>query len=115
MLDTGAANTFVDSNYKFYESHKDALDVREITKKDLVRNIAVTSHIPMYFLQNPQISFNREKVNVGNEEVCITSLNNIFALSIPIHEKGGVGNLFMKQLGDKVRLGFVNMRLETIK
>ena len=115
VVDTGAANTFVDLNYKFYESHKDALDVREITKKDLVRRIAVASHLPMYFLQNPQISFNREKVNVGNEEVCITSLNNIFALSIPIHEKGGVGSLFVKRLGDKVRLDFANMRLEAIK
>ena len=115
VVDTGAANTFVDLSYKFYESHKDALNVREITKKDLVRNIAVASHLPIYFVQNPQISFNQGKVNVGNEEVCVTSLNNIFALSIPIHEKGGVGNLFMKQLGDKVRLDFVNMRLEAIK
>ena len=115
VVDTGAANTFVDLNYNLYESHKDALDVRETTEKKLVASIAVASHTQRYLLQNPQITFDQKSVNVGNEEVSITSFGNKSVLSVPIHRMGGVGNLFIKQLGDKVRFDFVNMRLEAIK
>lgn len=112
VLDTGA-NTFIELNQHFYENNSVnlPLDPNKGKEKSVTWGISVSTEAKTAYLLNPQVTFDSKIMELENSNVAVVWLDNTNALSIPIHKSGGMGNLFIKRLGKKVKFDFVNMRI----
>ena len=112
ILDTGA-NTFIELNQHFYESNSANLPIDPNKKKEksVAWGISVSTEAKTAYLLNPQVTFDSKVMKHDNSNVAVVWFDDTNALSIPILKSGGIGNLFIKRLGKKVKFDFVNMRI----
>lgn len=112
ILDTGA-NTFIELNQHFYESNSANLPIDPNKKKEksVTWGISVSTEAKTAYLLNPQVTFDSKVMKHDNSNVAVVWFDDTNALSIPILKSGGIGNLFIKRLGKKVKFDFVNMRI----
>lgn len=110
-IDTGAYNTFIDLNQQFYENNSSNLPIDENNneRKALTFGLSIATQTKARFLLNPQVVFNSKVVELKDNRVAVVSHDNPGSLFIL--NDGGIGNLFIKQLGSKVKFDFVNMRM----
>ncbi|WP_302602847.1 hypothetical protein, partial [Bacteroides caecimuris] len=73
--------------------------------------ISVSTEAKTAYLLNPQVTFDSKVMKHDNSNVAVVWFDDTNALSIPILKSGGIGNLFIKRLGKKVKFDFVNMRI----
>lgn len=115
VVDTGSANTCIVLNQQFYENNYNSLPIEEAIKekKETVGGIAVAVQSKTKFLLKPKVVFDSKVMKLKNDDVAVAWFDNNNALSLPILNSGGMGDLFVKRLGQKVKFDFVNMRIET--
>lgn len=79
-------------------------------RRSLTIGLSVTGQIKTGYLLNPKVMFNLKNVELGGHDVIVVSDDTPSASMIS--NDGDIGNLFLKQLGTKVKFDFVNMRME---
>lgn len=111
IVDTRAHNTFIDLNQQFYEKNRGNLPIEQSNKerRSLTIGLSVTGTTKTGYLLNPKVMFNLKNVELGGHDVIVVSNDNPSASMIS--NDGDIGNLFLKQLGTKVKFDFVNMRM----
>ena len=113
FVDMGSTLSALTLSPTFYEKHKDTIQLdTNIMGKKGERIYGVTLFSPeakFQFVQNPVVCLDSKTVNLGKEDVTFW---HVPTMATPQKEKDGtVGLVFLKRLGHKVRLDFVNMRI----
>lgn len=96
VLDTGA-NVFIELNKQFYESNSTNLpiDQNKEEEKTVTWGISVATQSKTRYLLNPKVVFDSKIMKLDRSNVTVVRLENTNALSIPIHQSGGMGNRFI--------------------
>ena len=109
IVDTGAPNTCIDITKQYYENHKVNLPVDETVKEKSLNwggmsHISVVNYRPIL---HPTVFFDSKEVKLKEEDV--TARQNIPYGGT--ENNGLFGYQFLKRLGKKVKLDFVNMQI----
>lgn len=109
IVDTGAPNTCIDITKQYYENHKENLPVDETVKEKSTNlggftRISVVNYRPIL---HPTVLFDSKEVKLKEEDV-IAWQNTPYGGT---ENNGLFGYQFLKRLGKKVKLDFVNMQI----
>ena len=110
LIDTGAPRDCIELTKKYYDANRVNLLVNGIQKeksKDRRGMAQVASSLKYRPILNPKVTFNSKKVKLKIDDVIAwqedTALSGI--------KDGLIGCQFLKRLGSKVKLDFVNMQI----
>lgn len=113
LLDTGSLISTLTLSKKFYEKNQNSIHLdNTIQGKEEQRLYGIALHSPIVqyqFVQNPIIFLDSREIEMSKEDVTFW---NVRPTTLEEEEKDGtIGLPFLKRLGKKNRIDFVNMQI----